>query len=146
MKPFATRLFGNAAGTFAAVLIASAAIVPVHAQELRVRGNIPFTFAADRAVLAAGNYQISPVSRAANPTSVVLYNRDQKNSTMVGVIDRIQSPKDPTPRIEFQCADQACQLVRIYDGVYGWDVAAPKKHSVEKERLLAIKVSVARSK
>jgi hypothetical protein len=141
MKTIAVRFYETAAASLAAILLLTAGAASASAQEFRITGNIPFAFAADRNALEPGNYQIETVNPIANLSVLKLYNPATHKAVVVGVIDRVTTPNDDHARAEFSCTPNACQLVRVFDGVNGYEVIKPKLHPVERERLLAVNLT-----
>jgi hypothetical protein len=138
MKTIAVRFYETAAASLAAILLLTAGAASASAQEFNIKGKIPFAFAAGLSSLEAGNYQIETVNPITNLSVLKLYNSATHKAVVVGVIDRITTPNDDHARAEFSCGSNSCQLVRVFDGVNGYEVVKPKLRPVEKERLLAV--------
>jgi hypothetical protein len=69
---------------------------------------------------------------------LALYDEVTHKSVFVGVIARVSMRRDNTARAEFACTSETCQLARVFDGEYGWEVIRPKVRPDVKERLLAV--------
>jgi hypothetical protein len=139
MKTIAVRFYETAAASLAAILLLTAGATSASAQDFNIRGNIPFAFAVDRYPLEPGNYQIETVYPFRS--ILKLYNPATHRTVNVPVIDRITTPRDGHARAEFSCTPDACQLVRVFNGVNGYEVVKPKVHPVERERLLAVNLT-----
>jgi len=138
MKSIAARLSEIAAGVLAATVLLTSAVTPASAQEFKIKGNIPFAFSASHSALNAGNWQIAPLQNHTSPSALKLYNAAENKAVIVGVTDRIVRPKNPNARVEFSCHADVCQMVRVFDGVNGWEVITPRLRAVEREQLLAV--------
>jgi hypothetical protein len=144
MKRIAARLFETAIATFSAVLLLTSGAPSASAQSLNLKGSIPFAFSANRADLTPGTYQIRQVSQTSNPTALALYNPATQKTVFVPVVDRIVNAGGVAPHAEFSCDSNTCQLVKVYDGVTGFELVHPRSHSAEQERLLAVNLDSGR--
>lgn len=141
MKTIAIRFYETAAASLAAILLLTAGATAASAQDFRIKGNIPFAFSANHSVLEPGNYQIARVNPSENLSVLRLYNVATHKAVVLGVIDRVTTPHNENARAEFSCASNGCQLVRVFDGVNGFEVVRPKAGPAEKERLLAVNLT-----
>ena len=138
MKTFAIRVSETAAFALATILFLTTGAASASAQDFSIKGKIPFAFGADHSALPAGDYKIGQVGYINSPHVLVVYNAATRRSVIVGTVDRVTSPKDASPRAEFSCTDNGCQLVRVFNGIYGYELAKPKPHRDEQERLVAV--------
>ena len=107
MKRFATKTL---------VLTAALAAVAVGASAASMNVEIPFTFRAGTAVLAAGSYRVHEGSSANGSTVVQLTNRDTKRSVMLAPSYRRDAPKASNGQPKLWCAGSNCVLTTVWNG------------------------------
>src|SRR4051812_11454642 len=97
------------------VMTAALAALAVGASAQSMNAEIPFTFRAGGAVLAAGSYQVHAGSSANGSTVVRLINRDTKRSVMLAQAYRSDAPKasNGQPKLWFACAGPSCVLTTL---------------------------------
>jgi hypothetical protein len=122
MKRFATKTF---------VMTAALAALAVGASAQSMKAEIPFTFRAGGAVLAAGTYRID-----AGNTVVRVSNSDTRRSIAVLPHYRRDVDKNAaagSPKLWFSCAGSNCALTSLWNGegasamVVGSPVSAGKE-------------------
>src|SRR5882724_6413699 len=111
MKRFATKTL---------VMTAALAVLAVGASAQSMTAEIPFTFRAGGAVLAAGSYRIH-VDRTSNNSSVIrLSNSDTKKGVMVMPRYRRDVAKSwaaaGAPKLAFECTGSNCALTTVWNG------------------------------
>ena len=108
MKHFATKTF---------VMTAVLAACAVGASAQSMNAEIPFTFRAGGAVLAAGTYQVD--LSVADHSVVHLRNLDTKKSVMVMPRYRHDVDKNVAagaPKLWFACGGSNCVLTTVWNG------------------------------
>src|SRR5882724_6641619 len=108
MKRFATKTL---------VMTAALAALAVGASAQSMNAEIPFTFRAGDAVLAAGSYRIH--APTANGSSVIrLTNNDTRKGIILMPHYRSDAPKASSgePKLWFACAGSSCVLTTVWNG------------------------------
>lgn len=136
MKRFATKTF---------VMTAALAAFAVGASAQPMKAEIPFTFRAGGAVLAAGTYRIDAgntvvrVSNSETRRSIALmphYRRDVDKNAAAGA-----------PKLWFSCAGSSCVLTSLWNGADASElvVGSPAKAGNEMAEIRVVNLTVVKT-
>jgi|SRR5713226_3755445 len=108
MKRFATKTL---------VMTAALAAFAVGASAQSMNAEIPFTFRAGDAVLAAGSYRINVEHTSGNNAVIRLNNDDTKKGIMLMPRYRVDAVKSwAGPKLVFACTGSDCVLTTVWNG------------------------------